>query len=284
MNTEHYHLLSDVMAPEAQQESREILWERLQSALSASEFSLQYYPLWGKTGHLQGAEIQVRWHHPHYGLLQPAQFLSAVIQCDLAGALFGWIAAQSLPLLRRLRQEVYPDFYLSLTLPLSLAEQVDTFTVWRQALVAHGLPCSALALIWQGAVGRNVEATQLAGLRRVQQQGYAVALAEYGADYHLLTALPDLPLDHLYIPAALVALLPHPEAMLLVKLLLDLAEKMGIRCIAQGVDDIQRFECLSTAGCRHFQGAYLFRPMSAHQLLVMGRLLAESEDEAASRS
>ena len=218
MNTEHYHLLSDVMAPEAQQESREILWERLQSALSASEFSLQYFPQWGKTGHLQGAEIQVRWHHPHYGILQPAQFLSAVIQCDLAGAFFDWIAAQSLPLLQRLRQAFHPDFYLSLTLPLPLAGQVDTLTVWRQALEAHGLPCSALVLIWQGATGGDAEAAQLAGLRRVQQQGYAIALAEYGADYHLLTALPDLPLDHLSVPAALVALLPHPEAMLLVKL------------------------------------------------------------------
>ncbi|AOV97025.1 diguanylate cyclase [Edwardsiella hoshinae] len=277
MNIEHYHLLSDVMAPGARQASRDILRARLQSALSASEFFLEYLPQWGEDGHIQGAEMQVHWRHPHYGLLHPNQFLAAVVRCDLAAALLAWIAEQSFPLLQRLRQEVNAEFYLSLTLPLCLAEQTALFAVWHHALQAHGLPRSALALIWQGEATQEMDASCLAGLRRLQQQGYGVALAEYGSGYQRLTSLPDLPLDRFYIPATLVSLLPHPEAMLLARLLLRLADQLGIRCIAQGVDDIQRFECLRAMGCRHFQGGYLYRPLSAHRLLVLCRQLQDAD-------
>lgn len=80
----------------------------------------------------------------------------------------------------------------------------------------------------------------------------------------------------------MIGLLPHPDAMVMVQLMLRLADKMAMRCCAQQVDSVQQFECLSAAGCCDFQGSYLFRPLSAHQLAVVCHMLSDADEEESS--
>ncbi|AIJ10283.1 MULTISPECIES: EAL domain-containing protein [Edwardsiella] len=279
MNSEHYHLLSDVRSVAPSHKQAEALRVRLQYALASDEFYLEYQPQWNVHGHIQGAELLIRWQHPRYGVLLPERFMDALMSCQLGPALFGWLAERALPLLQRLRSEITPDFSLSLALPLSLAANEAVLAPFTHLLSQYGLTPAAIALIWQGSDDLLSNPACLAGMHALREQGYGAALAEYGEGYRQLAALSQLPLDRMHIPPGVIGLLPHPDAMVMVQLMLRLADKMAMRCCAQRVDSVQQFECLSAAGCRDFQGSYLFRPLSADQLAVVCHILSDADEE-----
>ncbi|EKS7763643.1 EAL domain-containing protein [Edwardsiella ictaluri] len=282
MNSEYYHLLSDVRSSAPSHKQAEALRVRMQYALATDEFYLEYQPQWNVHGHIQGAELLIRWQHPRYGVLLPDRFMDALMSCQLGPTLFGWLAERALPLLQRLRNEVTPDFTLSLALPLGLAAHNAVLTPFTQPLSQYGLTPPVIAFIWQGSDELLSDPACLAGMHTLREQGYGAALAEYGEGYRQLAALSQLPLDRIYIPPEVIGLLPHPDAMVMVQLMLRLADKMAMRCCAQRVDSVQQFECLSAAGCCDFQGSYLFRPLSAHQLAVVCHMLSDADEEESS--
>lgn len=183
MNSEHYHLLSDVRSVAPSHKQAEALRVRLQYALASDEFYLEYQPQWNVHGHIQGAELLIRWQHPRYGVLLPERFMDALMSCQLGPALFGWLAERALPLLQRLRSEITPDFSLSLALPLSLAANEAVLAPFTHLLSQYGLTPAAIALIWQGSDDLLSNPACLAGMHALREQGYGAALAEYGEGY-----------------------------------------------------------------------------------------------------
>jgi EAL domain-containing protein (putative c-di-GMP-specific phosphodiesterase class I) len=104
-------------------------------------------------------------------------------------------------------------------------------------------------------------------LRALRSTGVQIAIDDFGTGYSSLRALRDMPVDILKVDKSFVDhLVSSPVSARLVRMILQLADDLGMRTVAEGVEDVQQVEILQTMGCRLIQGYYFSQPLPAPQL------------------
>jgi EAL domain-containing protein (putative c-di-GMP-specific phosphodiesterase class I) len=135
-------------------------------------------------------------------------------------------------------------------------------------LVARGVPASRLQLeITEGALMSDPHAV-LASLSRLHRLGVAIALDDFGTGYSSLSHLRRLPLAEIKIDQSFVlGMVGDPADAAIVEAVVTLAAKLGLRVVAEGVEDERTWRALVDAGCQAAQGWYCARPMPADRLV-----------------
>ena len=249
----------------AQFEEREKADEVLRLALADGEFELYYQPKVDlQTGRVLGVEALVRWQHPQQGLLLPNAFLPSFEDHSFAIEFDGWIIYETL------RQgEVWQKQGLALPISINIHAKTleqDGFVIRLKKILAHypQLPHGSLQL-------ELLETTALKNLDRISgviiaclEFGVSFALDDFGTGYSSLTHLKNLPVDTLKIDRSFVNdILDDASDLALIKSLIDLAQKMGIIVIAEGVETKAHGDLLLKMGCQIAQGFGIAKPMQA---------------------
>src|SRR4051794_30191287 len=239
----------------------------LGAALEAGELVLNYQPKAElRTGAVRGVEALVRWEHPERGLLEPSHFLPLVEQSGLTRALTAFVLDRALDEIGSLRHRGHE---LSVAVNLGPADLLDLGlpSEVERLLTHHRFAPEQLQIeISEDIVMADVERTVdvLAGLRGI---GVLTALDDFGAGHAGLAHLKDLHVDVLKIDRSFGMRVAHDERdAAIVHSLIDLARRLGMRVVAEGVDSPETSELLGLWGCDEIQGHYLARPMLADAL------------------
>ena len=221
-----------------------------------------------RTQAVLGVEALVRWRHPRRGLVPPDGFIGAAERAGLLPQLTERVLELSLghvAQLRRLGHAIQvavnvgaPDL-LEPRFPAKVARALDR----------HGVPPQLLRLEVTETVVMSDPERVLQTLALLRAIGVGLSLDDYGTGLSSLTYLRSLPVDELKIDRSFVQrIVDDPASGLIVGSTIALAHGLGLKVVAEGVEDEQTLAALNEAGCDVVQGFLLGRPVAVDQLVL----------------
>ncbi len=232
----------------------------LRRALTADEIVVHFQPIVELDGlRVRSAEALVRWEHPEHGLLSPATFIGAIEQTGLIGPLTRLVLERSIAECAQWRRDGHG---LSVAVNLSARNLLDRGLphAIERMLADHGLPPDALQLEITEGMLMSEPARALATVTRISALGVGFTVDDFGTGYSSLAYLRRLPIDELKIDRSFVSpMLRDSSDLIIVRSTIHLAHDLGLRIIAEGVEDERTMERLSSLGCDFGQG-YHFSP------------------------
>ncbi|MCL2466798.1 MAG: EAL domain-containing protein [Micrococcales bacterium] len=214
------------------------------------------------TNRVTGAEALVRWVHPALGLLSPAAFVPAAEVTGTVRQITVHVLDQALYWCARWSRAGRP---LNVSVNLSTRDLLHARIVddVREALARHSLPASRLELeITETAAMADVALSRRV-LTDLARLGVTISIDDYGTGYGSLAYLQQLPVRRLKIDRTFVARILDDEAsMAIVRSTIELAGRLGLDTVAEGVEDEATVHRLREFGCGSVQGFGLAAPMS----------------------
>jgi EAL domain-containing protein (putative c-di-GMP-specific phosphodiesterase class I) len=236
--------------------------DELRSALEHGDLEVYLQPqVELATGRIVGAEALARWRHPHDGVLLPEAFLPLAAQTGLLRPVAAAVLEGALGACAQWWSRGH-QVTVSVNLTADDLRDVDLGDRVAAALRRHGLPASALHIELTEDVLISDPPAVAELLSRWRATGVAIALDDYGTGYSSLAYLRELPLDELKLDRVFVADLRRSSTGTIVLHTVAMAHGLGLRVVAEGIEDEATAEALASAGCDVGQGLH-FGPAMA---------------------
>jgi diguanylate cyclase (GGDEF)-like protein len=239
----------------------------LREAIGTDQLVLHFQPkLDLATGRVDAVEALVRWMHPERGLLGPGAFVPLAEQTGVMGQLTEHVLDAAL---RQVGAWYDDGLDLAVAVNVSAATLLDEgwATDLGHALVRHGVPASRLRIeITEDALMADPERA-LRVVEGLVATGIGVSVDDFGTGYSSLGLLKLLPVDELKIDRTFVRDLLHDASdAAIVQSVVDLGLRLGLRTVAEGVEDEATLERLREYGVTLGQGFHIARPLPADEL------------------
>ena len=247
-------------------------------ALEAGQLSMHYQPkVTIATGEIHSVEALMRWHHPEHGNIPPDVFIPLAEQSTLIHSITEFALEQAMQQVVEWRQQGI-DLPIAVNVsPRNLLHPGFPDMV-RRILVRHGLQGESLELeVTERALMVDV-ARAIEVLTDLAATSVSISIDDFGTGFSSLQYLYRLPISYIKIDQSFVqASLTDTRAGHILEAAVSLAHKMGIKAIAEGVEDEKVCSLLETMGCDIAQGYMISRPLSADKfrdwyLALEGRL------------
>jgi diguanylate cyclase (GGDEF)-like protein len=240
----------------------------LRRAIEQDQLVLYFQPkINHTTSKISGLEALVRWQHPVRGLIPPDSFIPLAEQTGLIRPLTAWVLEHAVRQCAQLHH---------LGMPLTMAVNLSTINLkdpdLPQKITAvldqHKLEAKWLELeITESAVMDDTMRT-VQVLAELDTLGARISIDDYGTGYSSLSYFRKLPLDDLKIDKSFViGMSSNHEDATIVRSTIQMGHELGLRVVAEGVEDQQTWEKLTELGCDAAQGYYMARPLAATDLL-----------------
>lgn len=243
----------------------------LRFAADNGELSLAYQPQASAvTGAPVSVEALLRWTSPVHGNVSPGVFIPLAERTGLLDPLTDWVLSEALDAQVRWRESRI-DLPVSINLsPRSLSDPTLTQRILRE-LHVRSLPPTVLTIeVTETAAIDLLQAVDR--LRLLHDCGIGVSIDDFGTGYTSLSVLPYLPLDELKVDQRFVrALLTSKADAAIVHSILDLAHRLGLRAVAEGVETGELSTHLITLGFDLLQGYHISRPLPEAELIKFSR-------------
>ena len=239
----------------------------LRKAIANNELKLYYQPkVEIETGEVHSVEALVRWQHPEFGFVPPDQFIPLAEQTGLIIPLTLWVLETAA---RQCSEWLHGGLELSVAVNLSMWDLheltlPDTIgaLLKRYALSAHLLRVE----LTESVVMTDVERT-LDILTRLAELGIQISVDDFGTGYSSLAYLKRMPITELKIDRSFVMHMANTEVdATIVQSTITMAHGLGLKVVAEGVEDEKTWHLLSNFKCDVAQGYYMSRPVSAQDL------------------
>jgi diguanylate cyclase (GGDEF)-like protein len=250
---------------------RLLLVEELRVAIEQRQLALHYQPLLDlRTGHVSGAEALLRWDHPRLGPLPPLEFLPVAEDAGLMGALTTLVLDEALAQCSAWwtgdqRPTVSVNISASDLLTPLFAEHV------HDALERHNLPASALVLEITETTMISDFAQSQQVIRELRDLGVVVSVDDFGAGFTSLGHLSSLSVKELKLDRVFITEITEQgsgRALDLVRATIALGHALGLRIVAEGIEDRETLELLADLGCDLGQGYFIGRPGPAEGVVL----------------
>lgn len=239
--------------------------EELERALAADELVVYYQPQFElATGRLSGVEALVRWTHPALGLIGPGSFLPLLS------------SAQSKRLTRHVLMRAQQDLacWAEAGVLLSLSVNVTADDLMCPELLGltrrRGAEESPLVLEITETAAMDDELLGSEVAARLCLNGLEMSVDDFGVGFSSLARLQLLPISELKVDRSFVGQLSEAsQDAAIIEAVALLGRRLGLRVVAEGVEDPASLGLLARLGCTHVQGFGLARPMPAADILEM---------------
>jgi diguanylate cyclase (GGDEF)-like protein/PAS domain S-box-containing protein len=258
---------------QAEVTERMSLENALRDALARREFVLYYQPQVDGEGTITGAEVLVRWNHLQRGLIAPAGFIALAEETGVIIPMGRWILESACRQLA-LWATNPATAHLTVAVNVSARQLMRADFVDSVLLILRETGASPQRLkleLTESVLVSDVDNT-IAKMRALKQHGVGFAMDDFGTGYSALSFLKLLPLDQLKIDQGFVRdILVDVNDAAIAKMVIALADSLGLTVIAEGVETQAQREFLSAQGCFAYQG-YLFgkpMPIEAFEALLL---------------
>jgi len=243
------------------------LLSELRLALDSDGLDLHYQPKISLTDNaIVGVEALLRWNHPTWGYIRPDKIIPLAEQTGLIKPLTQWVLNKAL---RQCHSWQQRGLDLKISINLSVWDLHDSMLDVKihDALNRWQIPSSWLQVeITESAMmadpGRAREV-----LKRLDEMDVEISVDDYGTGFSSLAYLKQLPVDVLKIDKSFVMDMNIDENdAIIVRSTIDLAHNLGLKVIAEGVEDKDTYDLLAILGCDYIQGYFAKEPVSAGML------------------
>jgi diguanylate cyclase (GGDEF)-like protein/PAS domain S-box-containing protein len=246
-----------------QARQRLTITQGLRQAIERNEFSPRFQPIvTADSGRIVGAELLLRWHPPG-GEISPAVFIPVAEMTGAILAIGNWVFREGCRAegeWRRRWGEEAP--YVSINLSARQLNEANLAEEFAAALSEFGAdPARLLLEVTETSLMADVEAN-LRMLRQLAELGLRVAVDDFGTGYSSLAQLTRLPVDVLKIDRAFVdGIEQSEESRTVIRAVIGLGRALGLKLVAEGVENATQLAELNAAGCDLIQGYHFYRPL-----------------------
>lgn len=245
------------------------LLSRLRKAISLDQFEL-HYQLQFDMQTLQpcGMEALLRWRDGSNGLVAPDQFIPVAQEYGLMPAIGRWVIRRARRDNAALIEAGLMDVAVAVNICAPLFSEAGFVALVRQTLRDSGLPAERLELEITEDVAMNASAQVLQTSVELHEAGVRLAMDDFGVGFSSLGRLKQLRFDKLKIDRSFVSGLPgNPSDQAIIQAILGIAQGLGMRTVAEGVETEAQLALLQEGGCSQGQGFWFARPMPLAELV-----------------
>ena len=250
-------------------ENQPKLLDELRDAIDHGDFVLHYQPqLDLRTGEILAVEALIRWPHPTLGLVPPLDFLPLAEEAGLMRPLTAWVLDEAIAQCAEWRVN---DTELAVSVNISSSNLLENGFVElvEELLARHDLPAYDLVIeITETTIIRDFARTQHV-IQVLRNMGIVVSIDDFGAGFTSLAYLSSLAVGELKLDRAFIVGLANEGGsrdLELVRATINLGHEMGLRVVAEGIEDVETLDLLSDLGCDLAQGYFISRPTPADKL------------------
>lgn len=239
----------------------------LRQAIELNEFELYFQPKIDlNQGHVVGAEALIRWNRAGEGVLLPDTFIEVAEESGLIVELGRWVLKEACRQAAVWRDKGWQHLVLAVNLSAIQFRQSQVREDVMSALEASGLPPSSLELELTESTLFHQETLIIDNLDHWKAMGIHISIDDFGTGYSNLGYLKRFKADKLKIDRSFVSnLLNSQEDRAIVTAIIQIARSLGLRTIAEGVDDATLANELRFMGCNEAQGYLYSRPLPARE-------------------
>jgi len=261
-----YHFFTHEMNVEAHE--RQELDTALHQAIENNEFVLHYQPIINtESEQAISTEALIRWQNPKRGLVPPAHFIPLAEDTGLIVPIGEWVlftacreAANWPP-----HNGKFPG--VSVNLSVRQFQRQNVTELVKRALQESRLPAQRLTLEITESLLVSDDKNVLTTLHELRDLGIELSIDDFGTGYSSLSYLKLFPLTCLKIDRSFIMdMTTDPESAALVEAILSMAQSLGLKVIAEGVEEREQVEFLKQRNCDRIQGFYFSRPIPREEL------------------
>lgn len=237
----------------------------LRKAIELNQLVLFYQPQIEITnGVLIGAEALIRWQHPEWGMVPPGRFIPIAEETGLIVPIGDWVLQEACREVAKWRDAGMQDPLVAVNLSALQFAHGDIEASVARAIERAGIEPRMLELeLTESIMIRDTE-NVLAKVKRLKSMGVKLSIDDFGTGYSSLAYLKRFAVDKLKIDQAFVKeLVSNQDDAAIVRAIIQMAYSLGLRTIAEGVEDGEVLDLLRQYHCDEVQGYYLGRPMPA---------------------
>jgi EAL domain-containing protein (putative c-di-GMP-specific phosphodiesterase class I) len=249
----------EYFTPSLQQQARVrlMLTNDLREALARNQLELYYQPIVEvASGRIRKAETLLRWSHPQQGMISPARFIPLAEESGLINQIGEWVLGEAIASADRWRRKYGSVIELSVNIsPVQFREAGQP--AWLQQLVHSHLPANSITVeITEGVLVSDTEQVQEC-LRTLHATGTRVSIDDFGTGFSALAYLKRFDIDYLKIDKSFVNhMAENGSDKALTEAIIDMAHRLGIEAIAEGVESQVQRDMLAGFGCDYIQGHF----------------------------
>jgi EAL domain-containing protein (putative c-di-GMP-specific phosphodiesterase class I)/CheY-like chemotaxis protein len=246
----------------------ELLSTGLPDAIRSNHLFLEYQPKFDcDLRRFTGVEALIRWRHPCHGVILPDEFITLAEKTDVIHQLTDWVVAAGAKQVAIWRDE---NLILDVAVNISAkdVEDLDLPERLERHCADAGIdPASmTLELTETGAMRQAVQMMDV--LTRLRLKGFKLSIDDFGTGYSSLVQLQRLPFTEVKIDRSFVMNMTRNQGCrVIAEIIVELGRRLGLRTVAEGVEDGVTLDALIEMGCQTAQGYYLCRPIPAADLL-----------------
>jgi EAL domain-containing protein (putative c-di-GMP-specific phosphodiesterase class I) len=239
----------------------------LRLALSRSQFELYYQPkIHAPSAQITGVEALLRWHHPQRGMISPTIFIPMAERSGLIDTLGAWVIDEACRQARAWRDQGL-RMRVAVNLSAHQLRRPDLSQRIAAALAKHQINPDLLTCeITESVAMEDTDAT-MRFFQELAAVGVHISIDDFGSGYSSLAYLRKLPAGELKIDRSFVLdLETSEEARKIASAVVQLAQALNLKVVAEGVETNEQFQILRQLGCDELQGFLFAKPMSARAL------------------
>jgi len=246
----------------------------LRGALSRDEMVLHYQPQVDMhSGQIVGFEGLLRWQHPEFGMVSPANFIPLAEESLLILPIGAWVLEQACRQNKAWQDAGMHPKVVAVNLSAVQFHGADVVATVSHALAASGLEARYLELeITESVIVRDPERV-IRIMEELKALGVGLSVDDFGTGYSSLSYLKRFPIDKIKIDRSFVMdMLRNPNDAAITRMIIGIAAELQHKVIAEGVEAIEQMEYLKQQGCDEYQGFYCSPALPASRIpdLVSG--------------
>lgn len=251
-------------------EQRRKLESELRQSIQRNELRLFYQPIVDlNEGRIVGAEALVRWQHPIRGLVPPDMFISIAEESDLICDIGLWVletACRQLAVWQKDGQRLY----LSVNVSVRQIPDALPASLLKETIKRHGIDAAMLALeITEGVMLSDVD-KGITWINDLRNEGFRIYMDDFGTGYSSLSYLKRFPIDVLKIDKSFIRdMNEETNDRLLVQAITTMSHGLGLKVVAEGVENEGQIALLKQIGCDLGQGFYFSKPVAINDFELL---------------
>jgi EAL domain-containing protein (putative c-di-GMP-specific phosphodiesterase class I) len=269
--------LQEKAALNTQSRNRLALETNLQQALRDSQLSVHYQPLVDiATRRVVSLEALVRWFHPQHGAISPGEFIPMAEESGLILPVGEFVLKSVCEQLIRWEQDDVPVVPVAVNISAVQLQRLNIRDFVAGILREAGIKPSLVALeLTESAIITNAT-SHIAELQALRDMGIGIEIDDFGTGYSSLSYLKHLPIDTLKIDRTFISQIHiNSQDEAIVNAILAMADCLGLKVTAEGVETTAQLDVLLRLGCEVAQGFFFSRPLTADKCCDLLRDLAQ---------
>jgi len=241
----------------------------LRYAMERNELQLHYQPQVSiEDGHVIGAEALLRWNHPTMGMISPAEFIPIAEDSGQIIEIGEWVLRTAVYQMRDLIDLGYQPIIMAVNLSAIQFRQPGLSKLVTDILSEARLPHQYLELELTEAVTMHNPKAAIEIMNELHNQGIRMSIDDFGTGYSSLSYLKQFKVYKLKIDQSFVSDISADEDnRSIISAIIDMANNLGLRTIAEGVETSAQLAFLRLHGCNEVQGYYFSKPIPSEEFL-----------------